>query len=122
MTSTGLRNSTLFDYARTYSEAYEARFADALVECFERLAEYPYSGRARPELVPELRSTPVPRLKVMVYYFPAAEGRDRVRIVRVLRQERHRALRFPLIDRQPAARMAVDQRNATPPVRRGRGR
>ena len=78
----------LFDSARDYSEAFERRFADGLVECFERLAEYPYSGRERVDLMPELRSVVIRNLSVIVFYFPLSEGQDRVRIARVLRQER----------------------------------
>lgn len=78
----------LFDYALDYGEAYERQFADGLIACFERIAEYPHSGRNRPELLAELRSVVSRKLKVVVFYFPPRLEDQRVRIARVIRQER----------------------------------
>ena len=81
----------LFEWARRYDEAAENRSADALVECFERVAAFPYSGRARPDLGADIRSVPVRSVRAPVYYVPlpaedAAGDADRVRIVRVIAQ------------------------------------
>lgn len=78
----------LFDYARSYDEASETRFADALVDCFERIAEFPLSGRDRSEILTGLRSVPIKSLRTTVFYAPLSNQSDRIRIVRVLRQER----------------------------------
>ena len=77
----------LVEYAQSYSDAARDRLTDALVEAFEHLAEYPYSGRSRSELAPALRSFSVSPLGVTVYYTVAPE-RNQVRIARILRHER----------------------------------
>ncbi len=55
------------------------RFHDALNKTFQRLAQHPQLGRARPELDRELRS--LPHRQYVIYYRPTARG---VEIVRVL--------------------------------------
>ena len=77
----------LVEYAQSYSDAARDRLTDALVDAFEHLAEYPHSGRARPELAPALRSFSVNPLRVTVYYVAAPDG-NRVLIARILRHER----------------------------------
>ena len=78
----------LAEYASEYSDRARDLLTDTLFDCFERLFDFPELGRDRNELAPGLRSFPVNRLKVTVFYFATAEGRDRVLIARVLRQER----------------------------------
>lgn len=72
------------------ADAERARDAltDALVECFERLSDFPELGRARPEFGSRIRSAAIKRLRVTVFYIATPGEHDHVRIVRVLRQGR----------------------------------
>ena len=74
--------------ASAYTDEARDLLTDTLFDGFERLSDFPDLGRDRSELAPGLRSFPINRLKVTVFYFTTAEGRDRVLIARVLRQER----------------------------------
>jgi plasmid stabilization system protein ParE len=76
----------LAEYASDYSDAARDRITDRLFDCFEFLSEFPRAGRERLELATNLRSYPVPQLRVVVYY--ALQANDAVLVVRVLRHER----------------------------------
>ena len=78
----------LAEYASEYSDKARDLLTDTLFDSFDRLSDFPELGRDRSELAPGLRSFSINRLKVTVFYFTAAGGRDRVLIARVLRQER----------------------------------
>ena len=78
----------LVEYVQDYSDRARDRFTDALVDAFEHLAEYSHSGRARPELAPGLRSLPVNRLAVTIYYVVLAGEGDRVLVARILQPRR----------------------------------
>lgn len=78
----------LIEYAESYGDQAADAITDALFDCFERIAAFPHSGRARPDLADGLRSVPVRVLTVNVFYYVRGQGGDRVCIVRVLRQER----------------------------------
>ncbi len=58
------------------------------MSCFERVAEFPYSGRDRLDLVDGLRSALIRRPRLVVIYFVLDGEGDRIRITRVLWQER----------------------------------
>ncbi len=78
----------LAEYAGEYSDRARDVLTDTLFDQFERLAEFPHLGRDRSEFAAGLRSLPVNRLRVTIYYFATPEDPDRVLIARVLRQER----------------------------------
>ena len=63
----------LLTYAGRFSDEAADRFIDRLTDVFERLSEFPALGRARPELGPDLRSFPVNRLRVTIFYAGVAE-------------------------------------------------
>ena len=79
----------LAEHASRYDDTARDVLTDALVDCFERLAEFPGLGRKRPALRPGLRSVPLRRLRVTVFYEPTPDAADRVRIVRVLHQSQN---------------------------------
>ncbi|MEM6287696.1 MAG: type II toxin-antitoxin system RelE/ParE family toxin [Bacteroidota bacterium] len=79
----------LVEYVGEYSEQARDRLTDTLVECFERVSDFPHLGRDRADLKEGLRSVALNRLRVDVFYYPIPhEEGDRVLIARVLRQER----------------------------------
>ncbi|MCH7638270.1 MAG: type II toxin-antitoxin system RelE/ParE family toxin [Bacteroidetes bacterium] len=78
----------LATYASEYNDAARDLITDTLFDCFELLAEYPQIGRSREGLAPGLRSFPVNRLKVTVFYFPTTDATGPPLIARILRQER----------------------------------
>ncbi|WP_420454071.1 type II toxin-antitoxin system RelE/ParE family toxin [Rubrivirga sp.] len=78
----------LVEHASDYSERARDALTDTLIECFERLSAFPNLGRARSDLDPRVRSFPVNRLRVTVYYFAPGEDVGELLIARVLRQGR----------------------------------
>ena len=77
----------LVEYASSYDDAARDRLTDALVECFERLYEFPSLGRPREDLGPSVRSFPVNRLRVTVYYLADGDPGAEVLVARILRHE-----------------------------------
>lgn len=67
------------DYIARDSTTRALAFVRRLRDRCNTLALYPYSGRARPELRPELRS--VPTGSYVIFYRPLADG---IEVVRVL--------------------------------------
>jgi len=67
------------DYIAQGSPARALAFVRRLRDRCDALARYPYSGRARPELRPELRSMPTG--SYVLFYRPLADG---IEVVRVL--------------------------------------
>jgi toxin ParE1/3/4 len=55
------------------------QFVESLDEKFHILATQPEMGRARPELLPEVRSFPVARY--IIFYRPVADGVQILRVV-----------------------------------------
>jgi toxin ParE1/3/4 len=55
------------------------RLLGEIEAALNRLADFPLSGRARPELAPDLRSVPVRRY--VLFYLPAPGGVDLVRVL-----------------------------------------
>ena len=78
----------LVEYASSYDDDARDRLTDALIACFERLREFPALGRPREDLGPLVRSFPVNRLRVTVYYLVGNDPSEGVLIARVLRHER----------------------------------
>ena len=76
-------------FASEYSDRARDTLTDGLFDAFERIAAFPHLGRDRSDLAPGLRSFAVNRLRATVFYAATPDDRDAVRIVRVLRQERH---------------------------------
>lgn len=64
---------------REASDTVADRLLDRIAAAAGMLAEYPYSGTARPELQPGLRSRPVGNY--VIFYRPQADG---IEVVRVL--------------------------------------
>ncbi len=60
-------------------EVRAAAVIDRIEQRLEALAAYPLMGRARDELRPTLRSSPVGRY--VVFYFPLDDGIDVVRVL-----------------------------------------
>jgi toxin ParE1/3/4 len=60
------------------SEAAADRMLDRIDEVLRMLRDRPLAGRARPELLPELRSFPVG--SYVVFYLPLPNGIDLVRV------------------------------------------
>jgi toxin ParE1/3/4 len=60
------------------SEAAADRMLDRIDEVLRMLRDRPLAGRARPELLPELRSFPVG--SYVVFYLPPPNGIDLVRV------------------------------------------
>ncbi|SRR5260221_8323830 len=60
------------------SEAAADRMLDRIDEVLRMLRNRPLAGRARPELLPELRSFPVG--SYVVFYLPLPNGIDLVRV------------------------------------------
>jgi toxin ParE1/3/4 len=58
------------------------RFLRRIEEKLARLAQFPFMGRARAELVPDLRSFPVHNYVIL--YLPLAEGVEGIEVVRVV--------------------------------------
>jgi len=67
------------DYIARDSPPRALAFVRRLRDRCDALARYPYSGRARPELRPELRSMPTG--SYVLFYRPLADG---IEVVRVL--------------------------------------
>ncbi len=64
------------------SPAASKNVLDRIENTLERLAEQPFSGRARPELGSDLRSAPAEKYKqYVVFYRPLPDG---IEVVRVL--------------------------------------
>ncbi len=78
----------LAEYAGEYSNRARDTLTDTLFDAFDQIVDFPEMGRDRGELAEGLRSFPLNRLKVTVFYFPMPRGQDRMLIARVLRQER----------------------------------
>ena len=78
----------LAEYANSYRAAAGDALVDDLFDCFEDLVTFPHLGRARPELGASLRSFVLAKRRIIVFYMAQPDARDRVLIVRVLRQER----------------------------------
>ncbi len=78
----------LADYASEYSDQARDVLTDALVDCFEALGDFPEMGRNREDLKPNLRSFPLQRLRVTVYYLTSDAKPNRVLIARLLRHRR----------------------------------
>ena len=73
----------IWRYLAGRSPAAADRLLDRIEEVSFMLAEYPFAGRARPELAENLRSFPVESL--VVFYLPQ---QDRIDIIRVLSARR----------------------------------
>ena len=73
----------IWRYLAERSPSAADRLLDRVEEVSFMLAEYPHAGRARPELLENLRSFPVESL--IVFYTPQG---DRIDIVRVLSARR----------------------------------
>ncbi|MEM1044178.1 MAG: type II toxin-antitoxin system RelE/ParE family toxin [Bacteroidota bacterium] len=78
----------LLGHLSDYSDKASDRFIDALTDAFEQLSVFPNMGRERGDLSENLRSFPIKRLKVTVFYYVTPEDGDAVLVARVLRQER----------------------------------
>lgn len=78
----------LTEYLAEYSDTAGDTLTAALGDCFERLGAFPMMGRDRSEISPGVRSVPINRLRVTVFYLFDAEA-DVVMISRVLRQQRN---------------------------------
>ena len=61
------------------SEAQADRFLELVEAKLNLLATQPRMGRLRDDLIPELRSFPIGRY--IVYFFPASDGIDLVRVL-----------------------------------------
>lgn len=77
-----------FEYRKDYSDKAASRFAEHLITIISQFAHFGELGRSREELATGLRSFPVNRLKVTVFYFPSPHTTGLPLIARVLRQER----------------------------------
>ena len=73
----------IWRYVAERSPAAADRLLDRIEEVCFMLSEYPFAGRARPELAENLRSFPVESL--VVFYPPQ---QDRIDIIRVLSARR----------------------------------
>ena len=71
-----------------YSDEALERFVDTLYDAFERLAAFPGMGKTREDLSPCLRSFPVNKHRVTIFYVEPDEARPFLLIARVFRQER----------------------------------
>jgi len=69
----------IFDHIAADNPAAAAGFVARLEELAARLAETPGMGRARPDLLPELRSFPLG--SYLLFYRPGIDG---IEVVRVL--------------------------------------
>lgn len=78
----------LTEYLTEYSDTAGDALTAVLSDCFERLGAFPMMGRERSEISPGVRSVPLNRLRVTVFYLFDPEG-DAVMISRVMRQERN---------------------------------
>ena len=71
----------IWDYHHSLAgEEVASRQIVHLRERFQILAEYPYMGIARYDLVPEVRSHAVPNTRYIIFYFPKDYGVEIARV------------------------------------------
>ena len=65
----------IWDYLNNLAgEQVADRYIGRIYEVFELLREYPYLGRARPDIALNMRSYSVPRTPYIILYYPRDYG------------------------------------------------
>lgn len=65
----------IWDYLHKLAgEQVADRYIERIYEIFELLSEYPYLGRARPDIALSIRSYSVPRTPYIILYYPRDYG------------------------------------------------
>jgi toxin ParE1/3/4 len=72
-----------FSIAEDYGIERADAFLSEMEEKFSKLADHPYMGRSRDELIPDLRSFPMGNY--LIFYTPLSDG---IRVFRVLNARR----------------------------------
>lgn len=76
----------IWDYLyKLAGERVADRYIGRIYEIFELLSEYPYLGRARPDIALSIRSYSVPRTPYIILYYPRDYGVEISRVFDIRR-------------------------------------